>query len=302
MRRPAVAAALVALALLTACSPAAGPAVQGASRGGGTTSIGVGFSAPTPAGAANAAAAAGITPAYVSAYVGPGAPFPAAWAALAAKDGATLVIQLDTGSIPVPQVAAGKADGWLRTFARSAAQWRGPLAIGIDHEFNGPWWPWSYQHETAASFRAMWRHVVTLFRSEHVNASWTWTVSNVTGKSAAPLAPYWPGDSYVSVIGVNAYYYSAPDTFANTFAPVIARARALDPLPVLLTETGANPVSGRVRAIRDLFASVAADPDVAGFIWFDYDKQSADGSQHDWRIDNDPAALAAFRQAAREYR
>jgi mannan endo-1,4-beta-mannosidase len=45
----------------------------------------------------------------------------------------------------------------------------------------------------------------------------------------------------------------------------------------------------RARAVRDLFASVAADPRVIGFVYFDQ-KGSAD-----WVVDHDPATLTVFR-------
>jgi mannan endo-1,4-beta-mannosidase len=290
-------ATVLALAGLAGCSATQAPPVLAPSAPG----IRVGFSAPTPTGVTAVAALTGVTPAYVETFAGPGSSFPSAWAGLAAKDGATLVIQLDTGSIPLSHIAAGDDDAWLRSYAKAVAAWPHPVAIGIDHEFNGPWWPWSYQHETPASFVAAWRHVVTLFRQEGAKVSWVWTISNVTGPQAAGLAPYWPGAGYVTDIGVNAYYYRASDTFASVFTPVLAEARALSGKPVLVTETGANPSSGQARAIGDLFAGIAATPEALGFIWFDYDKASANGDPHNWLIEGDSAALAAFRTAVREY-
>lgn len=291
------AAAFLAVAVLAGCSVA------------GTTSAGpvppsgpgvrTGFSAATPGAVARISALAGVTPAYVETFAGPGSAFPSAWASLAAKDNATLIIQLDTGKIPLRHVAAGDDDAWLRSYAQAVAAWPHPVAIGIDHEFNGPWWPWSYQHETPASFVAAWRHIVTVFRSQGANVSWVWTISNVTGPQAAGVAAYWPGADWVTDIGINAYYYRASDTFGSVFTPVLAEARALSGKPVLITETGANPVSGRVRAIADLFAGIADTPGVLGLIWFDYDKASAHGDPHNWFIDNDPAALAAFKSAER---
>jgi mannan endo-1,4-beta-mannosidase len=296
IRRAVTAVTLAALAGCSAAGPSAtalGPAFPYGVR--------VGFSAATPAQVTRVAAATGVTPAYVETFAGPGSSFPAAWASLAVKDKATLVIQLDTGSIPLSHVAAGDDDPWLRSYAKAVAAWPHPVAIGIDHEFNGPWWPWSYQHETASSFTAAWRHIVTVFRAEGAHVSWVWTISNVTGPQAAGVAAYWPGADYVSWIGVNAYYYRASDTFASVFTPVLAEARAISAKPVLVTETGANPASGQTRAIGDLFAGVAATPGVLGLVWFDFDKASAHGDPHNWLLDGNPAALAAFRTAARRY-
>lgn len=271
--------------------PAAVPAVQA------PTAVRTGFSAPTPGAVTSVAALTGVKPAWVSTYGGPGSAFPSAWASLAARDGATLVIQLDTGRTPLSRVAAGADDSWLRSYARAVAAWPHPVAIGLDHEFNGPWWPWSYEHQPAASFVAAWRHVVTLFRQEGAHVSWVWTISNVTGPQAAGLAPYWPGSSWVTWIGVDAYYYRPSDTFGSVFTPALAEVRTLSAKPVLITEMGANLAAGQARAIRDLFSGLGSASGVLGFIWFDYDKYAG----HDWRIDGDPAALAAFRAAAKRY-
>jgi hypothetical protein len=63
---------------------------------------------------------------------------------------------------------------------------------------------------------------------------------------------------------------------------------------------GANPSSGQARAIGDLFAGLASVPGEIGLIWFDYDKASATGSPHNWLLNDNPAALAAFRAAEKE--
>ena len=51
--------------------------------------------------------------------------------------------------------------------------------------------------------------------------------------------------------------------------------------------------------VRELFAGVKAEPDVLGFVWFDYDKAGV--GRDDWRIEDDPAALAAFRAAVKGF-
>jgi mannan endo-1,4-beta-mannosidase len=114
----------------------------------------------------------------------------------------------------------------------------------------------------------------------------------------AQLAPWWPGAAYVNWVGVNAYYSSPGITFSGVFGRTLSDVAKVTSRPVLITETGANPASGRPRAIRDLFAGVESTPGLLGFTWFDYDKYAG----HDWTIDGDPAALAAFRTAVREYR
>ncbi len=56
----------------------------------------------------------------------------------------------------------------------------------------------------------------------------------------------------------------------------------------------------QARQISGLFAGIR-DQQILGFVWFDV-AQSGSLYRQDWRIENDPAAIAAFRQAARNYR
>jgi hypothetical protein len=43
--------------------------------------------------------------------------------------------------------------------------------------------------------------------------------------------------------------------------------------------------------VNNLFASVTSNPDVLGFVWFDYDKDGVD-----WRLESRPAVRAVFDQ------
>jgi hypothetical protein len=132
-----------------------------------------------------------------------------------------------------------------------------------------------------------------------VKVTWIWA-ANVDDSVTTALAPFWPGAAYVDVVGLDGYYTHPYSTFASIFTPTIRQVRALTGKPVLITETGANPAAGRPRAIADLFQG-AARARVIGLIWVDHDKPSAHGPDHNWLIDNDPAALAAFRAAVKEY-
>ena len=51
----------------------------------------------------------------------------------------------------------------------------GAVAIDFDHEFNGAWSEWGYTHESARTFVAAWRHVVTVFRrNDATDVAWVW--------------------------------------------------------------------------------------------------------------------------------
>jgi hypothetical protein len=158
---------------------------------------------------------------------------------------------------------------------------------------NGPWYSWGYTHVAPATFVAAWQHIVTLFREQGAqNVTWLWTI-NADRPNTGPVASWWPGAAYVTWVGIDGYYLRPSDTFANVFAPTIKQVRAFTDKPVLLSETAVGPDAGQFVKIGDLFAGMRQYK-MLGLVWFD--KAQHEGPQHqDWRIEDNPAAQAAFR-------
>jgi mannan endo-1,4-beta-mannosidase len=146
---------------------------------------------------------------------------------------------------------------------------------------------------------AAWRHVVRLFRDEGAsNVTWMWTVNAINAYSPS-LRPWWPGKAWVNWVGIDGYYYYATDTFASVFGLAIAQIRTFTNTPVMIAETAVGNTPDRETQIGDLLAAVRADH-MLGLVWFN--EAQNDGIYHqDWRLQDDPAALAAFKAAARRY-
>lgn len=124
--------------------------------------------------------------------------------------------------------------------------------------------------------------------------TWLWTVNIIHASRNIPNpAPWWPGKSYVTWVGIDGYYYSSAWKFAPLFGPTIFAVRRLTDEPIFIAETGAAPATGQSAKIADLFAGVRLYG-LLGFVWFD--------ASHtlDWRLST-PAAIAAFRRGARAY-
>ena len=172
------------------------------------------------------------------------------------------------------------------------------MGVVFDHEFNGPWFDWGWQHATPAQFVAAWRHIVTLFRNYGAtNVIWIWNPNVTTRYTAPDLQAWYPGDAYVNWVGLDGYFYATTDTFASVFSPTISQIRAFTKRPQIIMETGANPASGRPRVITSIFQGAEKTPGLLGMIYFDFDKTSV----HNWYINNDPSALSAFRAGASSY-
>ena len=199
--------------------------------------------------------------------------------------------------VTLGSIAAGRWDSFLRSYALAVRSFGHPVILSFGHEMNGTWYPWGAGHESPAAFVAAWRHVVRVFRLARAsNAVWAWTVNSVNAASAA-LRQWWPGASWVNLVGIDGYYYRAGDTFSSVFGRTIARIRTFSNAPVLITETAVGQTTDRTHQVTALIAGVRA-AHLVGMVWFD--RAQDQGIYHqDWRLEDDPAALAAFRAAAR---
>ena len=159
---------------------------------------------------------------------------------------------------------------------------------------NAYWYSWGYGHLPAVTFVAAWRHIVTLFRHQGTNnVTWLWTLQ-ADEKGTGPIASWWPGEKYVTWVGIDGYYYRPSETFFSIFGKTIAEVRMLTGLPVLLSEVAVGPGAGQARKIPDLFEGMR-QYGTLGLVWFDIAQHG--GAYHqDWRIEDNPSAEAAFRR------
>jgi|ERR1039457_672561 hypothetical protein len=244
------------------------------------------------------AQAIGRQPNLVSYYSPWLAPFQVGFATLATEHGALTLIQMDPKGVSLASIAAGRYDDFLQSYAAAVKAFRTRVILSFGHEMNGNWYSWGYQHTPAAVFVAAWRHIVTVFRESGArNVIWLWTVNIIDNDNPIHIpnpAPWWPGKSYVTWVGIDGYYYLSSSSFAQVFGPTIVAVRALTGDPILIAETGADVAAGQPAKINDLFAGIRAYG-LYGFVWFD---ENVEGRA--WRLSS-PGAFAAFRRDAQEF-
>jgi Glycosyl hydrolase family 26 len=242
------------------------------------------------------ARAVGRQPNLVTYYSDWLAPFQAGFATVVAARGAVPLVQINPAHVSLDAIAAGQYDAYLGAFANAVQAYRHPVILSFGHEMNGFWYSWGYRHTSPATFVAAWRHIVTVFRTLEVpNVTWLWTVNVIDpGRGIPDPAPWWPGRSYVTWVGIDGYYFKPSWRFAPLFGPTIKAVRALTRDPILIAETAAAPAAGKPAKITDLFAGIHAYG-LLGFVWFD-----ADANQ-DWRIET-AAAAAALRRGAMTFK
>lgn len=235
-----------------------------------------------------------LRPSVLEYYVEFGDRFDASRAGIAAQAGAVPLMQWNPVHSHLSAIADGKYDDYLRAFAAAVRNFDCPLMLSFAHEMNRPWFSWGSRRQPAAAFVAAWQHIHGIFAAAGAsNVIWVWNPN--VGSSAASLRRWWPGPAYVSMVGLDGYYLSPRDTFGSIFRVTLHAVRKIAPgMRVLVAETGAYPGPGMARRVANLFAGAKA-AGLAGVIYFDIARQ------RDWYLEDDPAALAAFGQAARGY-
>jgi mannan endo-1,4-beta-mannosidase len=238
----------------------------------------------------------GEQPNLVGYYSGWAEKFPSSFAQKLHSHHQIPYVQIDPTYATVSQIAAGTYDAYLDTYADSVRDFGHAVVIGFGHEMNARWYSWGYGHVKAATFVAAWRHIVTLFRAEGAdNVTWLWTINRDTPRTG-PIARWWPGQAYVTWVGIDGYYTRPSDTFDTVFGRTIRQVRTFTQKPVLLSETAVGPSADRLGNITDLFNGLAQYK-MLGLVWFDMPSDTGVINE-DWQIENNPPAENAFRHGA----
>jgi mannan endo-1,4-beta-mannosidase len=239
-------------------------------------------------------------------YSGWGEPFQTQFADRAWQHGALTLVDIDpySGSANMSAISDGRYDAYLRSLASKVAEFGHPVIISFAHEMNGSWFHYGYKYVAPSVFIAAYRHVHDVFEeSGGEKVIWMWTVNIPSaGQTSTSVDEWYPGDSYVDWVGIDGYDWSASRTFTQTFGTTLSQVRGLTNRPVLISETSVLPTSKAAMQVTSWFQGIESDH-LLGLVWFDIDKASKTGTTdtHDWRLENDPPALAAFRSAIHAY-
>lgn len=178
--------------------------------------------------------AAGTGPRIAISYGGWYEGFKTAFADGARTAGAIPLIQIEPSGVSLAAIARGAYDPFLRAYADAVASYQGAVIIGFGQEMNERLYAWGYRRTSPAVFVQAWRHIVDVFRSQHANnVTWIWTIGK-SSATAGPLRDWWPGERYVTWVGVDGYYELPGRARLSAFAGTIAGVRRLTRDPVLL--------------------------------------------------------------------
>ena len=212
---------------------------------------------------------------------------------------------VDPGPYTTQDIAAGKYDTQLRTWADAARDTDIPILMEFGTEMNNfnewsgrsiggdtttgygdPTWP-----DGAERFRDAYRHIITLFREEGAtNVTWFFHADTMYWAPDPGNELYWyyPGDDYIDWLGLSVYAFHKPDGGVASFSEKLAsdyrppwpgsyaEITSFSSKPLAILELGFNNVQGEdVRSawVTDAAETIAAGvfPRIAAAAWWRVD-------------------------------
>lgn len=207
------------------------------------------------------------------------------------------------------EILEGKYDEYFQLYAEQLKAFGHPVLFRLNNEMNGDWCWYSahYYSKDAELYKAMWRHIRTIFDNNNVdNVIWVWNPHDLSFPNFKwnHYLMYYPGDEYVDVIGLTGYntgtYFAGEKwrEFASIYPQIYAEYNQHFAKPFMITEFGSNSVGGDKAAwLNRMFAQIGQFPKIKAAIWWngiDYDPQGRPGRVY--LLDETEETTAAFRQ------
>ncbi|WP_182101684.1 glycoside hydrolase family 26 protein [Niallia taxi] len=117
------------------------------------------------------------------------------------------------GTSPIlSEIISGKYDKYFVNWATNTKRVGGPIYFRIAGEMNGEWTIWNAVHNynDPDLYKLAYRHIVDIFRhynADNANFIWNPSGTNVPFVNWNHATMYFPGDSYVHVIGLSGYNF-----------------------------------------------------------------------------------------------
>jgi beta-mannanase len=204
-------------------------------------------------------------------------------------------------AVDVDGIASGTEDSVItaaagRVKAFGEAHPKHTIYMRIFHEMNGEWEPWNAYGGPAII--DAWRHIHDLFVEAGVtNVSWVFcpNASDIPSTSANRFYDYYPGSSYVDLVGDDVYP-GAGSSFSSAVGYVYDYNHVTSgwQKPILIAETattGSDPVY-----LQDMESDVKTMwTDIMGIVWFNRDyATSSDPTGANLTVSQSPAFLAQY--------
>jgi hypothetical protein len=215
--------------------------------------------------------------------------------------GAIPMISMSTRNVPLTDVASGRYDASIASWAQKVKAWGKPFFLRFNWEMNGTWFSWGAQAKAnPASFVAAWRHFHDVVVAQGAtNVTWVWC-PNLEYDGSTPLEQVYPGDAYVDWTGLDGYNKGeSSHSFASIYQASYNRLLQIAPSkPIMVGEVSSIEYGLNVKAswTTDALSVLATSfPKIRAFVWFNWRFY-----QNGWlpfQIESSASAQQAFHDA-----
>ncbi|KAB8300160.1 hypothetical protein EYC80_000387 [Monilinia laxa] len=145
--------------------------------------------------------------------------------------------------------------------------------LRFGHEMNYYVADGTYQG-TAAEFITAWKNIhASVSKNPKIKMYWSPNI----GTSNTPIAPYWPGPSYVDIVGIDCYPNSSPlspSAFSSCYKDFYQTYSTANHIPFAIGETGYAGSSGNSAWLSQLVNQDMCEyPNYIAASWFEYNKE-----------------------------
>jgi hypothetical protein len=217
----------------------------------------------------------------------------------AADNGSTMMLSWATGD--TRSITGGRYDDVIHQRAREARSWRRPILMRLRWEMDRPNLRASMW--SGPDYIAAWKYTRDIFRAEGAtNVSWVWCPT-AEGFAGGYAQDFYPGDADVDWACVDVYAGSKFAPLGDLLRPFLEWGAQHPSKPLMLGEFGVARAWGsqqRAAWLRNASAVVRANPQIRAALYFESNPDNGDGPYQEFRLADDPPALAAFQTMARE--
>jgi hypothetical protein len=169
------------------------------------------------------------------------------------------------------------------------------LVLAPLQEMNGKWTPYGCD---PVNFKLAFKRIRDIVRNRGIDETkirFAFAPNGWTSHGCGSIADYYPGDSYVDVIGISAYRWDGSASVFSVMGGTVDYLSSRYPeKPILIAQTAAWPSSSKSQWIRDVFSWAASNPHVVGIIYFNFDNSNVAG-ETDWRVWINPSVNAGWK-------
>lgn len=225
-----------------------------------------------------------------------------------------LMISWNPDGQVIRAITTGSQDAYITEYAQTAKAYGRVVYLRFAAEMNGEWNSYSAAGggPPAFVFVTAWRRLIGIFRAvgaHNVKFIWCPNETDYPDLAGNHLEDYWPGASWVDILGFDGYNWSVRlprrgtgswRSFDQICASPYARVGALSPsIPIWVCEIGCAesgpgdpPGATKGGWFEAMFRS-RGHPRLASVIYFSDDDVAL---RRDWRINSSPESIAGWRR------